>query len=321
MGLETVIEDVLARGRSEAEEIRRATAAERERILQDAHAEGAKLLAQREQEAKGAAERARIQALARAELESKKIVLSAQKELLDQVYAAVLDKLSHLAESEGFVQSLLRAHQEEWRDGKVYCNARDADAVRAIVGKNFGGTIECVGGVVIDSADGSRRIDLRFETILADVWRDVYERMLQMEIPQIARVLSEGAYKAEILALATKASGVDLIELATSRNLAAVYTQIIGFSEGELRQMIGWYLDRFDVQNVKTIVRGKIFGASSAEILEDIVAAGSMRESFLQGLIDLPTLDEVFDRLEGTIHAQALQALGKKPSEIQRWNE
>ncbi len=150
---------------------------------------------------------------------------------------------------------------------------------------------------------------------------DVYERMLQMEIPQIARILSEGAYKAEILALATKVSGVDLIELATSRNLAAVYTQIIEFSEGELRQMIGWYLDRFDVQNVKTIVRGKVFGASSAEILEDIVAAGSMRESFLQGLIDLPTLDEVFDRLVGTIHSQALQTLSKKPSEIQRWNE
>src|SRR6267143_6220031 len=100
---------------------------------------------------------------------------------------------------------------------------------------------------------------------------DVYERMLQMEIPQIARVLSEGAYKEQILALATKASGVDLIELATSRNLAAVYTQIIGFSEGELRQMIGWYLDRFDVQNVKTIVRGKLFGASAAEVLEDMV--------------------------------------------------
>jgi V/A-type H+-transporting ATPase subunit C len=151
--------------------------------------------------------------------------------------------------------------------------------------------------------------------------QDIYERMLQMEIPQIARVLSEGAYKAEILALATKASGVDLIELATSRNLAAVFTQIIEFSEGELRQMIGWYLDRFDVQNVKTIVRGKLFGASAAEIQEDIVAAGSMRESFLQSLIELSTLEEVFDRLEGTIHAQALYDLGLKPSEVQRWNE
>src|SRR3989442_5354306 len=145
--------------------------------------------------------------------------------------------------------------------------------------------------------------------------------MLKMEIPKIARVLGEGAYKEQVLALGTNLSGVDLIETATSRNLAAVYTQIIEFSEGELRQMIGWYLDRFDVQNVKTIVRGKVFGASSAEILEDIVAAGSMRESFLQSLIDLPTLDEVFDRLDGTIHAQALHALGKKPSQVQRWNE
>src|SRR2546422_222660 len=282
MGLETVIEDVLSRGRSEAEEIRRATMAERERILQDARAEGAKLLSQREQDAKVAVERSRVQALARAELESKKVVLSAQKELLDQVYAAVLEKLARLAESESLVRSLLQAHEGEWRNGKVSCNAHDAGAVRSIVGKNFGGTIEGVGGVVIDSADGSRRIDLRF---------------------------------------ATKASGVDLIELATSRNLAAVYTQIIGFSEGELRQMIGWYLDRFDVQNVKTIVRGKLFGASPSEIQEDVVAAGSMRESFLQSLIELPTLDEVFARLEGTIHAQALEALGKKPSEASKWNE
>src|SRR5437899_5864011 len=150
---------------------------------------------------------------------------------------------------------------------------------------------------------------------------DVYERMLQMEIPQIARVLSEGAYKEQILVLATKVSGVDLIEIATSRQLAAVFTLIIGFSEGELRQMIGWYLDRFDVQNIKTIVRGKTFGASPTEISEDLVAAGSMKESFLQALIELPTLDDVFDRLEGTIYAQVLAALGKRASEVERWNE
>src|SRR3989442_2038960 len=150
---------------------------------------------------------------------------------------------------------------------------------------------------------------------------DVYERMLQMEIPQIARVLSEGAYKEQILAFATKVSGVDLIEIATSRQLAAVFTQIIGFSEGELREMIGWYLDRFDVQNIKTIVRGKLFGATPAEVSEDIVAAGSMRESFLESLIQLPTLEEVFDSLDGTSYAQALDALGGDPSDLKKWNQ
>ena len=49
MGIETVIEDVLAQGRSEAEEIHRATLAERERILREAREEGAKLLPLREQ--------------------------------------------------------------------------------------------------------------------------------------------------------------------------------------------------------------------------------------------------------------------------------
>src|SRR5438046_1777355 len=147
MGLETVIEDVLAQGRSEAEEIHRATVAERERILRDARAEGAKLLAQREQEGRQAAERLRVQALARAELESKKIVLSAQKELLDEVYAKVLDRLGRMEESRDWLAALLRANTEEWRKGKVYSNARDAETVRSIVGANFAGTIDCVGGV------------------------------------------------------------------------------------------------------------------------------------------------------------------------------
>jgi V/A-type H+-transporting ATPase subunit E len=172
MGLEQVVDEILARGRAEAEEIRRTTLAEREKILQDARAEGAKLLERREREGKEAAERIRIQALARAELESKKIVLSAQKELLDEVYAKVLDQLGRIEESREWLRALLQANAAEWRTGRVYCNARDAETVRSIVGANFGGTIDCVGGVLIESADGSHRTDLLFETLLAEVRRD-----------------------------------------------------------------------------------------------------------------------------------------------------
>jgi len=150
---------------------------------------------------------------------------------------------------------------------------------------------------------------------------DVYTKMLQMEIPQIARILGEGMYKEEVLSLGTKLSGVDLIEVATSRRLAAVFAQIIGFSEGELGRMTGWYLDRFDVQNIKTIVRGKVYGAAAQEIMDGIVAAGSMRERFLRELVETPTLDGMFDRLSGTIYAQALDALGLKASEMRKWSE
>lgn len=183
MGLEAVIEDVLARGRAEVEELRRAASEERERILRETRAEGAKLLEAREREAKQAAERARVQALARAELESKKVVLSAQKGLLDEVYRTVLESMSRGAEGGTALRSLLEAHAAEWRTGRVYSNAKDADTVRSVVAANFAGTIECVGGVVIESADGSHRTDLRFETLLTDIWRDSIREVAEVLWP------------------------------------------------------------------------------------------------------------------------------------------
>src|SRR2546427_5145182 len=171
MGLESVVEDVLGRGRSEVEEIRRAALAERDRTLQNARAEGAKLLEVREKEAQQAAERLRVQALARAELEGKKIVLSAEKELLDAVYAKVLGKLAVLADGAAILHSLLKAHAADWRTGKVYCNEKDANAVRSAVGTSFGGTIDCVRGLGLESGGGTHPIDPRCETLLADVSR------------------------------------------------------------------------------------------------------------------------------------------------------
>jgi len=184
MGLESVVEDVLGRGRSEVEEIRRAALAERDRIVQNARAEGAKLVEIREQEARKAVERLRVQALARAELESKKIVLSAEKGLLDQVYAKVLEKLAVLEDGGAILQSLLQTHAADWRTGKVYCNEKDATAVRAVVGSSFGETIDCVGGIVIESGDGTHRIDLRYETLLADVWRDSIREVAEVLWPR-----------------------------------------------------------------------------------------------------------------------------------------
>ena len=175
MGLESVVEDVLGRGRSEVEEIRHAALAERDRILQNARAEGAKLLEIREQEARQAAGRLRVQALARAELEGKKIVLSAEKELLDEVV---------LEDGAAILQSLLKANAGDWRTGKVYCNEKDANAVRAVVGTSFGGTIDCVGGIVIESGDGTHRIDLRYETLLADLWRDSIREVAEVLWPR-----------------------------------------------------------------------------------------------------------------------------------------
>lgn len=140
---------------------------------------------------------------------------------------------------------------------------------------------------------------------------DTYAKLLQMEIPQIARFLGEGVYKEEIVALGARVRGVDLIERATADNLAKVFTQIIEMSEGGLREMVALYLGRWDVSNIKTILRGKLYGATAAEILEDLVAAGSLDASFLQALVGKETVEEVFAALEGTIYAEARRQMGE----------
>jgi len=178
--LETVVEAILEKGKAEAEGILAEARAERERMLDEARREGAKALGDTEARAREAAQRRRVQALARAELEARKIVLATQREALDKVYQGALARLGILPENESFLRRLLKANESEWRGGgKVYSNARDEPVVRRIVGSAFAGTIDCAGGVVIESGDGTRRDDLRYESILRDVWDDAVKEVAE----------------------------------------------------------------------------------------------------------------------------------------------
>lgn len=180
MSLENAVQAILEKGKAEASRILEEARSERERMLSEVRAEAAKSLVDVEARSRQEAERRRVQGLARAELEARKIVLAAQKEALDRVYSGALARLGQLAENADFLRALLKANESEWRSGgKVYCHARDEAVVRKVVGASFAGTIECAGGVVIESADGTRRVDLRYESILRDVWDDAMKEVAE----------------------------------------------------------------------------------------------------------------------------------------------
>jgi V/A-type H+-transporting ATPase subunit C len=128
--------------------------------------------------------------------------------------------------------------------------------------------------------------------------KDNYPKFLMMDLNEIGRFLGETNYKTEMTELASRWEGVNLIELGTSRNLARIYTEILGFTQGELREMIAAYLGRWDQLNVKTILRGKYYGASVEEIREDLVPAGRLKEDDLIALVSLNTITEVLDALK-----------------------
>lgn len=184
MSLDSVVQVILDKGKAEADEILAQARAEREQVLSEVRSEAAKSLADGENRARQAAERKRVQELARAELEARKIALAAQKEVLDDVYERTLARLSALKENPDLLRALLRANQSEWKaGGKVYSASKDESTVKAAVGSAYAGHVDCSGGVVIESADGTRRIDLRYESILRDVWEDSVREVAEILWP------------------------------------------------------------------------------------------------------------------------------------------
>ena len=176
MGLETVLERIRDTGKAEADAIVAEGRKERERLLAQVRAEGDTMAARREAEAREQADRRRIQDLARAELDARKIVLAAQGEVLDTVRERVRQRLTSAPNPEA-LRKLLTKNASEWRAGRVYANARDAASVRGIVAGNFGGTTECIGGVVIESQDGTSRLDLTYDSVLHDLWVNVVKEV------------------------------------------------------------------------------------------------------------------------------------------------
>ena len=172
MSLDAVIQRILDRGKAEADAIVGAAKQGMEKSLQQARETGQHEVSRRVAEARSAAEKLRMQERARAELEARRIVLSSQKDVLDAVRKEVLGRLDDRETNARTIKTLLDGYVADWRSGKVYCRAEDEELVRGIVKSRFGGTIECAGGIVIESDDGTRRIDLKYESFLQDIWED-----------------------------------------------------------------------------------------------------------------------------------------------------
>src|SRR3989449_10897200 len=110
MTLESALEDTLEQGIAEASRVCEEARNDRQRMLSEVRSEAAKALTDTEKAARIEAERKRVQELARAELESRKIVLAAQKEALDKVYEGALERLGRASDNAEILRSLLQAN-------------------------------------------------------------------------------------------------------------------------------------------------------------------------------------------------------------------
>jgi len=127
--------------------------------------------------------------------------------------------------------------------------------------------------------------------------RDVYSRMLVMDVHEMGRFLGETQYREEVAKFASRYSGANLVEVVVTRNLAKTYSGILAFTTGHLREMVGNYLKRWDAFNVKTVLRGKTTKVRDEEIVDTLVPAGAFSESYLNSLVAMESVQEIMDAL------------------------
>jgi len=136
-----------------------------------------------------------------------------------------------------------------------------------------------------------------------------YDKLLMMTVPEISRYISEAGYSKEMADLAGRLSGLNLLEHATHLNMAKVFSSILMSSTGELYEMVSAYLDKWDVWNLKVILRGKSYGLDAEGIREDLVAAGRLSADSLDKLIAFDSDDDILTNFGKIAHVSFPQEI------------
>lgn len=175
MGLDQVIGEVRRDGEARAQHILQEARKEAAAILEAARGEAKAHEAQRLAQANREAAAVQAQGASRAESETRKLVLAAEAQTREQMRQSILGGLSGLPAKtrEKHLQALLKRAQSVIPKGTVYGAQADASVLASAKPYKHGGSLPVAGGIVVESEDGKARLDLTYETLLDEAWRDI----------------------------------------------------------------------------------------------------------------------------------------------------
>ena len=185
MSLDKMVEDIQRKGDEKAEEIRLDGKTEAERLLQEAKAKRKAILEATLADAHKAVGRLRIQETSRVELENRRAHLMMERDMLDMALEKARERLLVLPadKDRDILRRILANHGS---NAPVVISSRRQEAtVKALAPSlRFGGSIDCMGGLVLQTVDGSVRYDFRYETIL--------DQAAQASMRDVAKALFQG---------------------------------------------------------------------------------------------------------------------------------
>jgi V/A-type H+-transporting ATPase subunit C len=96
--------------------------------------------------------------------------------------------------------------------------------------------------------------------------------------------LSQTAYRSSIEAALSLVGGKECVDLALRKDLAETLDRILGFYTGDTRETVAIVLQRYDILNLKAILRGLSRNAPPNQISLTLVPVGKLRLELLEEL-------------------------------------
>jgi len=145
----------------------------------------------------------------------------------------------------------------------------------------------------------------------------VEELLHAPNLDAVIQALTDTPYNVELQEALSRFAGVRAVDEALAQNFYHTTQRILSFADGTARELIEVALLRYDLQNIRAIVRGKHTGRSQDEILGTLFPGGLLSEVKLKELLALPDLKAIADTLVTWMHPLA-RALREGVDALQR---
>lgn len=123
------------------------------------------------------------------------------------------------------------------------------------------------------------------------------ELMACKDVGEIISSLMETEYGPELESRILHGRGVTQVDEALRDNMVSTFNRVVGFSPKEGVSLIMTLLGRWDLFNIKTIIRGIHMGLPEDEIVESLITVGQLSKVDAEELAKQPDVRSVIDML------------------------
>lgn len=125
----------------------------------------------------------------------------------------------------------------------------------------------------------------------------IEELLHQNDLARMTEALLDSPYRQEMAEALTRASGADAIEDAVTRNLYATMTAVLNRATGRPRELLVFYLTRWDLIAVKSLIRARHREVAPEDAGDWLVPGACISPALMRRFAEAPGMDALIAQL------------------------